>query len=292
MTKHPYFGVFLALFGVLVLTPDALLMRLSGMDAMQMIAWRGLLGGSMFLLIWAVASGRRIGADVVSMATLPGIVIVVCHGLNGVLFSTGIAIAPVSVVLFGVAATPIFSTLFSRLIIGEVAGRATWIATGFVMAGIAVAVFGGASAPRMEFNALILGAACGLGVGAMLAMTFVLLRHYRKTPLLLAIGMGAFLGGAIGFGVTGPARMTDGSVWAIAVTGIAILPLSFFSLTLASRHTAAPNVSLIMLLETVLAPLWVWYGIGEAPTHAMLIGGAIVVVTLIVYLRRLRANRE
>jgi len=290
MTNHPYFGIFLALAGILVLTPDALLMRLSGMDAFQMIAWRGLLGGGIFLLIWAVTSRRRLGADLISLATLPGIIIIGCHALNGLLFSTGIAIAPVSIVLFGVATSPIFSAIFSRLVIGEVAGRATWIATGFVLAGIAIAVFGSASAPQAEFSALFFGAASGLGVGAMLALTFVLLRYHRGTPLLLAIGIGAFLGGLIGLGLTGPARMTDGTVWAIAVTGAAILPVSFFSLTLASRYTAAPNVSLIMLLETVLAPLWVWYGIGEAPSQAMLIGGAIVVVTLAIYLHSLRAK--
>ena len=39
-----------------------------------------------------------------------------------------------------------------------------------------------------------------------------------------------------------------------------------------------------MLLETVLGPLWVWWGIGEIPTNSMLIGGAIVVTCLTGFL--------
>ncbi|HKK84489.1 MAG TPA: EamA/RhaT family transporter, partial [Roseovarius sp.] len=67
-------------------------------------------------------------------------------------------------------------------------------------------------------------------------------------------------------------------------TGIIVLPVSFFLLSLASRYTHASNVSLLMLLETVLGPLWVWLGVGEAPTPMMLTGGTIVVVSLGLYI--------
>jgi len=39
-----------------------------------------------------------------------------------------------------------------------------------------------------------------------------------------------------------------------------------------------------MLLETVLGPLWVWWGIDEAPSAMMLIGGGIVLTCLSVFL--------
>jgi drug/metabolite transporter (DMT)-like permease len=38
----------------------------------------------------------------------------------------------------------------------------------------------------------------------------------------------------------------------------------------------APEVALLMLLETVLGPLWVWLGVGEEPPPATFLGGAIV----------------
>jgi len=40
----------------------------------------------------------------------------------------------------------------------------------------------------------------------------------------------------------------------------------------------------LMLLETVLGPLWGWLGVGEAPTPMMLTGGAIVVLSLALYI--------
>lgn len=300
MRGHPFFGVFLALGAVLILTPDALLMRLSGMEAGALIAWRGLLSGAVFLGIWLVSratgKGGGVGQDIKLVFTLAGATVVVCHGLNALLFSAGIAIAPVSVVLFGVATVPVFAALFSRMIMGEVADRRTWTATGLVLAGIGFAVFGdGLFGDTVSEDgahdglATALGALAGLGVAMALAMTFVTLRHNRQTPLALAIGIGAVLSGLTGFAITGfsihgPRGLLDGAVWAIAITGLLILPITFFSLPFASRHTSATNVSLILLLETVLAPVWVWVGIGEAPTTAMMIGGAVVLATVGLYL--------
>jgi drug/metabolite transporter (DMT)-like permease len=68
------------------------------------------------------------------------------------------------------------------------------------------------------------------------------------------------------------------------MTGAVILPLSFGALSMASRHTHASTVSSLFLLETVFGPLWVWWGIGEAPTPAMLLGGVIVIGSLAIYL--------
>jgi len=117
-----------------------------------------------------------------------------------------------------------------------------------------------------------------------LALNFVTLRARPGLPILLVIGLGAWGAGLIGLTVTGTGVMMQGRPWAMAVTGGVILPVSFFTLSVASRHTPAANVSLLMLLETVLGPLWVWLGVGERPTPGMLAGGGIVVVSLAIYL--------
>ena len=39
-----------------------------------------------------------------------------------------------------------------------------------------------------------------------------------------------------------------------------------------------------MLLEAVLGPAWVWLGTGEAPTPMMILGGALVVGSLALYI--------
>ena len=51
-------------------------------------------------------------------------------------------------------------------------------------------------------------------------------------------------------------------------------------MTLAVRHLRAAEIGLLSLTETILAPLWVWIGVGEAPGTAALVGGVMIVGAL------------
>ncbi|WGW03167.1 DMT family transporter [Tropicibacter oceani] len=281
MGTHRHYGLGLALLGALVLTPDALFMRWSGMNGFQMLGWRGLCMGALFLLAWGLTSKAR-SRDLPKVLTRAGITVVLCQFFNALLFPMGIGGAPVAPVLLGVATVPVWAALLARLLHNEATPPATWATIAAVLAGITLAITGKGD---LALNpGALFGAACGLGVAFALALNFVTLRHAPDLPLLLAIGGGALLAGCTGLAITTPARMTDGNVAAILLTGLVILPLAFFSLSQASRHTAAANVSLLLLLETVLAPIWVWLGTGEAPTPRMLAGGAIVVISLAGFL--------
>lgn len=291
MLDRRLYGVLLAGFGVLVLTPDALFMRLSGMSGFQMVAWRGLLMGGGMLGAWLLVSRER-RRDLALLCSGSGVAVAVCQILNVNLFALGIGNAPVSMVLFGLASVPVCSALLSRILLGEPTRPATWAAIAAVLTGIGIAVLGG-KAGQFSLNLEALtGAMAGLGVAVVLALNFVLLRARPDLPVLLLIGSGAGAGGVIGLLATGPAQMGQGAVWAIAICGALILPVSFFCMSQAARHTQASNVSLLLLLETVLGPLWVWLGVGEAPTPAMLTGGVIVVGSLALYLLHMGRGRR
>jgi len=283
MKRSPAFGIFLATFGTLVLTPDSMLMRLSGMNGAQMFAWRGLLMGSVLLLGWLVSSRQR-RRDVLALGSGAGLVIVMCQYVNATLFSLGIATAPVAIVLFGLATVPVWAAILSWMVRGERTSRATWITICMVLAGISIAVLAGKTGQISLDWSLLMGAMAGLGVALVLALNFVILRGWPDLPILLVIGVGAVLAGLTGLAIIGPQAMMQGHVWAISITGALILPVSFFTLSLASRYTHASNVSLFMLLETVLGPVWVWLGIGEVPSAGMILGGVIVVISLAIFL--------
>jgi drug/metabolite transporter (DMT)-like permease len=62
-----------------------------------------------------------------------------------------------------------------------------------------------------------------------------------------------------------------------------VLPVSFSLITIGPRYLPASEVSLLMLLETALGPLWVWLVIHEQPGTSTLIGETIVVVSIAIY---------
>ena len=284
MSGHTRYGIWLALFGVLILTPDTLFMRISGLDGWAMLAWRGVLAGSILLVAWIVTSSQR-SADVRRLTTSTGLGVALCQIFGSALFCLGIAIAPVAIVLFGVATVPICAGIFSFLFAGERTRSATWVTTALVLIGISIAVLGGEDGGLALTTSVVVGAICGLAVAASLAFSFVIIRRDSDIPILLVIGAGSLAAGFLGLVIGGTDELFTGPVWAIAISGGIILPASFFLMSLASRHTAPTNVSLIMLLETVIGPIWVWAGYDEVITVPMFIGGAIVIISLAIYIR-------
>ena len=64
-------------------------------------------------------------------------------------------------------------------------------------------------------------------------------------------------------------------------------------LTLGPRYISSAEVGLLILLESVLAPILVWFWLGEDPGAMALIGGAVVVGALVISnLVALRASRS
>lgn len=77
-------GLLLAACGALILTPDALLMRLSGMDGLQMLSWRGLCTGLVFWAIWLMTTQDR--SSLRHLASPAGLILVAAHSSNVLLF--------------------------------------------------------------------------------------------------------------------------------------------------------------------------------------------------------------
>lgn len=276
-------GILLACLGVLILTPDALLIRLSGLEAAPLVAWRGLAMGAIFLIAAALSGQLRLFPR---LASGVGVALVMAQWVNASLFAPGISLAPVALVLIAVATVPIWAAILSRVLYGQPTRPATWVTIAVVSIGIVLAMTGKGDL-TITTNALI-GVACGLGVALSLALSFTLLRHNPDMPLLTAVGTGSMLAGLTAFAFTSPQEMTSGTTWAIAIASLVVLPASFYLMSAASRLTASVNVSLVLLLETVLGPLWVWVVIGEIPSTRLLVGGAIVVTALGTYLWHLR----
>ena len=280
-------GLMLALAGALLLTPDTLLMRLSELDGGAMLAWRACLAGLVFLSIGLIARFKEEKGNRARVSSFGFWSLVICQIGNASFFAFGIALAPVAVVLLAVATVPVIAALLGYFLLGELADRRVWATIVLVFSGILMSVAGDIErGMNIEFETL-LGACCGLAVAISLAFNFVIIRKNKTVPFELAIGLGALIAGCTAFYLWPVAWQVRGaSLIYISLTGLIILPVSFFLLSKASRLTSAANVSMIMLLEAVLGPLWVWLGIKETPNSLTLLGGVLVVGALGFFLYR------
>ena len=53
------------------------------------------------------------------------------------------------------------------------------------------------------------------------------------------------------------------------------------SFIVASRHIVAAELTIFMLLEFALGPVWVWLFVNEIPSHWTLAGGALVILAVL-----------
>ena len=284
MKKNNLYGIIIAFIAVLIISPDTLFMIWGDMPAFQMVAWRGILAGLCYLVIWIISTRSLMIKDFGNLFSNWGITIFLCYFINTILFCIGVAIAPAPVVLFCIATAPIFAAIFGQIILHEPATKTTWVTIFLVLIGISIAIWG-SNTQTINFDIfIILGALCGLGSAVTIALSFVKVREKKDLPFVLPMGLGVFVSGVVGLFVTQYENMMTGNVLPIAITGIFVLPIPMYLLSYASRYTRATNVSLILLLESVLGPMWIWLGTGDQPSSLTLIGGFIVIFSTGSYL--------
>jgi drug/metabolite transporter (DMT)-like permease len=71
------------------------------------------------------------------------------------------------------------------------------------------------------------------------------------------------------------------SPWWIIFNGLVLTPFAFWALAVGPQYLSAAETAMFYLLETVLAPVWVWLIFSEQPPVPTLIGGAIILVALV-----------
>jgi len=268
-------GTLLAAVGVVVLSFDALLIRLAATNAWDVTFWRG---WGMFLsmgLCWLLAS-RRLGADS-RRAWLAAGGIAVLYGVDMGLFVFSIANTHTANTVVIVASAPFFAALASRLFLGESIAWRTAVAIVVSLAGVLVVFAGSLGAGSWRGDGVALVLAMSMGV------TLTVLRSFPGLDRLAVIAMSGAVAGLLAWPLADPWSLTVLSYGWLALMGGLQIPLATMLIMSATRFLPAPEVSLFLLIETVLAPIWVWLVVAEQPPPLTLYGGGLVLATVAVH---------
>lgn len=241
----------------------------------QMVAFRyATVAAFVFLFCWYEHRRRvlRAYAAIGWTGVIAGFLLA-CHHLAYVAAMLGTTVANAAFVL---STTPVLSALLGIVTIKERVRPMGWLAIVGTMAGVGVMVGGGLSGKGLF----------GLGMAFLAALAFaayvVLVRASRRTDMVPSMSVGAVLAGATGFLFAGG----DLSVSAIDLATMMALgagqaAVATILIVLAARHVRAAEVNLLVMIEAVLGPFWVWLAVGEEPGTMTLWGGAIVLASVV-----------
>ena len=98
-------------------------------------------------------------------------------------------------------------------------------------------------------------------------------------PAMLYSGIFSLLYGAI---LSESFEFTSHDLFMGFLLGVPQLALGFICITIGSRTTASATVGLLMLMETLCGPLWVWLFLNEIPPLSVFIGGAIIISAIVL----------
>jgi drug/metabolite transporter (DMT)-like permease len=285
--KYPKgFGIVLSIIGVMILTPDTMVMRFSNLDQWSLMGWRGVLMGVTLILIWRFILKPSVKKELLTLYSWKGVVVIIAFSINSIFFTLGILETSVMLVLTALATMPVFAAILSIFMLKEAQGWIGWLTIIAAMVGVSIAVGDGNNAIGQPGGSIILGALYGAITAFGLALTFTMARKYPDLAVLPAGAIGALFSGIIGFAFSSVEGVFNAPIWTILCMGVIILPVSFTCLMISPRYTTSAIVSLIMLLEMVIGPFWVWIGIGERPSIMMIFGSFLVLVVIVFHIFR------
>ncbi|MBB3919624.1 DMT family transporter [Rhizobium fabae] len=266
-------GLLLTAIGGLALSVDIPLTRLADGELWSILAARSIATLVVTLVVAAVlriANGRW----PLLVPGWPGLITGVLYGLTTVIFLLAVFNTSTANVVFIVAFNPMFAALLSWIFLKERPAAATLIAMAAMIFGVGLIVRDGLSGGHLFGDAMalltafIIAAAITISRASGREMGFVSL---LSTVLPATVGLIALMP-AGGFSIAHPA-------W-IVLNGAVMMPLAFWCLATGPRYLSGPEVGMFYLLETVLAPIWVWLILAETPATMTLLGGGILVAAI------------
>ena len=274
--------------GVLFVVPDSLFVRMLEADALTIAFWRLLNAGILIaagLLIWQGTAPFK----AVLRTGRVGLIYGVCTGLSGVMFVLAVANTSVANVVFIIASMPVFAMLFSRAFLGEPITRRMLFTILAVAIGLSIIAFGSGETQGASWKGDLLA----LGVSAMFAAGLTAARRVRHVSMVAAIPIAYVLVALAIAPLAAPLSVPSAQIPLLALHAVFITLSSIF-LALGPRYITSAEVSLLVLGESIFAPLLVWAVLAENPGPWALAGGTVVLSALfasnlILLLRRKRA---
>ena len=205
----------------------------------------------------------------------PGLVVAVSLGLGSACYLFALLLTTVANALFIISSAPFVTAVLGWIVLRERVRPLTWFTMTIALAGIAIMFVNGIQSGRLLGNIVALGPAVSF------AIMLVTLRRAADRDMIPAICLAGFVGAALGFTMADTLILSRHDLALCLFLGVFQYTGGFVLITLGARYLPAAEVALLSLAETVLAPVWVWLGVGEVPTVLTLAGGAIVLSAVV-----------
>ena len=113
------------------------------------------------------------------------------------------------------------------------------------------------------------------------AILVIIIRKYPNIDMVPAQFTAGIFAAIIGYVIAGKLSISLHDLFLASLAGFFQIGFGFIFITIGSQTTPSAVVGVLMLTEAVFGPLWAWLFINEIPPSSVLLGGGIIIFSIL-----------
>tara|TARA_B100001741_G_C16517256_1_gene582880 strand:+ start:668 stop:1543 length:876 start_codon:yes stop_codon:yes gene_type:complete len=269
-------GYILLLFGGFCLSWGGLIIR----SFEEASVWQILLLRSFFfviaLIFFLLLTYKRDAFKIIKESGFPAMIGGFFLSLSFVAFVIAMTNTTVANVVFIISTQTVFLAIAGYFILKEKVTFIAFVSIILAMTGIGV-MFSDSVATGSFFGSLV-----ALAIPINFSILVMIIRKHPNLDMVPAIFYSGIFSCIYGLIFSESFSISYHDIFMGFILGIPQLAFGFICITIGSKTTRATTIGLLMLTETIFAPIWVWIFLNEIPTLGVIIGGILVITAIIV----------
>ena len=268
-------GYLLLLFGAFCLSWGGFIVR----SFQEADVWQILLIRSFFfilaLTLFLISTYKKNTIKIMREAGYPALIGGVVMSLSFVAYVYSMTITSVANVVFIISTQTMFLAIFGYLFLKEKVSLICFISVILAMSGILIMV------GDSILSGSLLGNLIALAIPINFSILVMIIRKNKNLDMVPAVFYSGVFSIIYGLLLSESFSYSNHDIFMGFLLGVPQLAFGFICITIGSRTTPSTTVGLLMLTETLFAPIWVWIFLNEIPSASVLIGGLIIVFAII-----------
>ena len=269
-------GYALLLFGGFCLSWGGFIIR----SFEEASVWQILLLRSFFFMLaligFLAVTYKKNTINILKKAGIPAVFGGLVMSFSFIAFVVAMTNTSVANVVFIISTQTMFLAIFGYFYLKEKVSLVSFISILLAMSGITVMV-GDSLSSGSFFGNLV-----ALAIPINFSILVMIIRKNKNLDMVPAIFYSGIFSVIYGLILSESFVFTSHDILMGFFLGVPQLAFGFISITIGSRSTSSATIGLLMLTETICAPIWVLLFLNEIPPVSTLIGGFIIILAIII----------
>ncbi len=271
-------GSLLIFLGALCLSFGGIIVKsFEGANLWQILFWRQIFF-SIIVVLYLLITYKKNFFKSFYISGIPGFIGGIFLGIGFAAYVFSMYTTTVANTNFIITTETIFLAVFGYFFLKEKINLITFIAIILGMSGVLLIL---GSSLSIQSSEQFIGNIVAFIMPISFAVLVVVIRKYPTVDMVPAQFVAGVFAAIVGFIVAGKLSISFYDLFLASMAGFFQIGFGFILITIGSQTTPSAVVGILMLSEAVFGPLWAWLFINEVPPSSVLLGGSIIIFSIL-----------